>query len=195
MAALTRRQRQVLDFVQAFTDENGYSPSLEEIAAGLGFSSVSNAHQHVTALVERGHLRRPRGKNRSLEVVRGDGLGEIPLLGTVAAGAPIETLESPEPFSATSDLLERGDFVVRWRGDALVSEQIADGDYLVVRAEPEMVPEALVFAVVAGRVEVGRVSRAAEGTLSLRTLAMPARVLEIDDAAVRGVLAGVVRLL
>lgn len=100
-------------YIEAFTREQGYAPSLEEIAQHVGFSSVSNAHQHVGALIRRGYLRRDPNRSRSLEVVRHpEAAGELPMLGYVAAGEPIEVVEHHEPFSICPELLRRGDYVL-----------------------------------------------------------------------------------
>ena len=99
--ALTRRQREIYDYIREFVDEQGYSPSLEEIGEAFGLSSVATVHKHVQHLVEKGYLRKAWNRSRSVEPVEQEGAGsvELPLLGVVAAGAPIEAIENEEPIA------------------------------------------------------------------------------------------------
>ena len=93
--AVTRRQREVLDTIQEFIQRNQYSPSLEEIGGALGLSSVATVHKHVSHLVEKGYLRRAWNQNRSIELAERPeekGSVELPVMGTIAAGCPLEAL-------------------------------------------------------------------------------------------------------
>ncbi|TDI48456.1 MAG: transcriptional repressor LexA [Acidobacteria bacterium] len=137
--ALTRRQRQVLDVIREFIDRNGYSPSLEEIATTLGLSSVATVHKHVSHLVEKGHVRRSWNQNRSIEPVtpdpeHGEAAFRLPLRGSIAAGAPLEAIETSESIGVPADMVRRpaDSFVLRVQGDSMIDEQIRDGDYVVV---------------------------------------------------------------
>ena len=140
--ALTRRQREIFDFISAFVEEQGYSPSLEEIATQFGLSSVATVHRHVQHLVEKGLLRKAWNRSRSLEPVPQEedepGLTMLPLVGTVAAGAPIEAIEVHERIAVPADMAGRpGEcFVLRVRGDSMISAGIFDGDFVVVRVQP-----------------------------------------------------------
>lgn len=197
MAALTHRQRQVLDYVEGFAQEHGYAPSLEEIAEHMGFSSVSNAHQHVTALIRRGYLRRDPNRRRSLEVVRpATATGELPLLGYVAAGEPIEVVEQQETFGLCPEMLRRGDFVLRVRGDSMVDEQIRDGDYIVVRAQETARNGQVVVALIGGSAAtVKRFYRERRGRVRLQPAnpALEPLVLKADDVLIQGIVTGVIR--
>jgi repressor LexA len=119
--ALTRRQREVFDFISSFVSEKGYSPSLEEIAAQFGLSSVATVHKHVQHLVEKGLLRKAWNRSRSLEPVpeesEVENLATLPLVGTVAAGSPIEAIEDNETVTVPLEMAGRpGDsFVLRVR--------------------------------------------------------------------------------
>ena len=135
--ALTRRQREIYDFVCAFIAEHGYSPSLEEIGARFELASVATVHKHVAQLVAKGWLRKAWNRSRSLEPVGSDAGGEalaLPLLGVVAAGAPIEPIEIEERIAVPRELVRRAEasFVLRVRGDSMIDEQIRDGDWVVV---------------------------------------------------------------
>jgi len=135
--ALTRRQREVLDVIRDFIARNGYSPSLEEIGAALSLSSVATVHKHVSHLVEKGYVRRAWNQNRSIEIVdSGDGPDsvELRLMGTIAAGQPLEAVQSEDKVHVPAELVRgRGRaYVLRVQGDSMIEEQIRDGDLVVV---------------------------------------------------------------
>lgn len=135
--ALTRRQREVLNVIQDFIARNGYSPSLEEIGSALGLSSVATVHKHVTHLVEKGLVRRVWNQNRSIELVQSgeskNGV-ELPLMGTIAAGQPLDAVATAESVCVPADMVAgRGrTFVLRVQGSSMIEEQIKDGDLVVV---------------------------------------------------------------
>jgi repressor LexA len=152
--ALTRRQRQVYDFIRSFVADKGYSPSLEEIGAHFNLSSVATVHKHVQHLVDKGYLRKAWNRSRSVEPIEepaGDSV-TLPLLGVVAAGAPIEAIEVAETFDVPPDLVgERGEsYVLRVRGESMIEEQIRDGDYVVVESRSEARDGETVVALVRG---------------------------------------------
>src|SRR5229473_502489 len=108
--AITKRQRQVYDFLQEFIQRNGYSPSFEEIGDGLGLSSLATVHKHISNLEKKGLLKRDYNRSRSIDVLPVRGMfkrqtekaaaeGRLPLLGRIAAGQPIEAVEQPETIS------------------------------------------------------------------------------------------------
>jgi repressor LexA len=135
--ALTRRQRQVLDVIQRWIEQHGYSPSLEEIGRELGLSSVATVHKHVTHLVQKGHVRRGWNQNRSIELVSaGDASRPVglPLSGTISAGRPLEAFATRETIAVPGDMVRDSgnSFVLRVRGDSMINEQIRDGDFVVV---------------------------------------------------------------
>jgi repressor LexA len=134
---LTRKQRQILDFVDGFTTDHGYAPSFEEIAAQFGYASLATVHEHLENLRAKGYIRKGYNESRSIEVVPTEvrvAAVAVPLLGLVAAGAPIEAIPDQEAVSVPEDMLGRGEhYVLRVTGDSMIDEQIRDGDYLVVR--------------------------------------------------------------
>ena len=129
--ALTRRQREIYEYVRGFVEERGYSPSLEEIGEHFGLSSVATVHKHVQHLVEKGQLRKAWNRSRSLEPVEEGAKGavDVPLLGVVAAGAPIEAIEVPDRITLPSEMVRRASetFVLRVRGDSMIEDQICNG--------------------------------------------------------------------
>jgi repressor LexA len=136
LMALTRRQKQILDYIQDFVERNGYSPSLEEIGQYFGLSSVATVHKHVTNLVRKGLLRRTWNQNRSIEVVREDDAPravEVSLIGKIRDGRPVEQPEELETLTLPSWLMGQGrTYALRVEGDSLRSEQMRDGDFVVV---------------------------------------------------------------
>jgi repressor LexA len=196
--ALTRRQREILDFVREFIRENGYSPSLEEIGRHFGLSSVATVHKHVQHLVQKGQLRKAWNRSRSVEPVEDDRGGtEIPLLGTVAAGNPIAAIEVPERVTVPESLVRRGRevFALRVKGDSMIDEQIRDGDTVVVESRQEARDGETVVALIRGEEATlkklyrnGRTVRLEPANPALEPIVVPA-----EEVEVRGVVTGLVR--
>ena len=138
--AITRRQRQVLDFITNFIRENGYSPSFEEIGQGLGLSSLATVHKHISNLDQKGYLKRDYNRSRSIDVVpnksRAKAAGpvglELPLVGRIAAGHPIEQVETPETISLADFTRSKDVFVLEVSGESMQDEHIVNGDYVLV---------------------------------------------------------------
>jgi repressor LexA len=151
---LTKRQRQILDYIESFIDSYGYSPSFEEIAAYFGYSSLATVHEHLSNLEQKGLIRKNYNRSRSLELVPSEVAAvaaELPLLGTVAAGLPIEAIEQQETIAVPHDMLRSGhNYVLRVRGDSMIDEQIRDGDFIVVNARQTAENGEMVVALVGG---------------------------------------------
>ena len=135
--AITRRQKEVIDFLSTFTTRNGYSPSYEEIAAGLGLSSLATVHKHVTNLQNKGLLQRAHNRSRSIDVIpqragKKPVFDRLPLLGRIAAGKPVEAIESAESISLGDIIGNREVFALEVRGDSMRDEHIVSGDYVLV---------------------------------------------------------------
>jgi len=139
--ALTKRQREIYDFICSFVADRGYSPSLEEIGAHFNLSSVATVHKHVQHLVEKRFLRKAWNRSRSVEPVElpNSGTTALPLLGVIAAGTPIEAIEVAETLDVPTNLVPRGGqgYALRVRGDSMIEEQIRDGDFVVVESRSE----------------------------------------------------------
>jgi repressor LexA len=136
---LTRRQREIYDYLAEFIETNGYAPSLEEIAARFGLSSVATVHEHLENLEEKGAVRRDPHRSRAIELTDGAGRGVresavlLPLVGRVAAGQPLEAVPDDETLAVPESMLGRGEtFVLKVAGDSMIDEHIADGDYVIV---------------------------------------------------------------
>ncbi|HLV01433.1 MAG TPA: transcriptional repressor LexA [Acidobacteriota bacterium] len=135
MLALTRRQREILEFLRSYLDEHGYSPTLEEIAEHFGLASLNGVYKHLQLLEERGAIRRLSNRARSIQVIDEHQGGEptLPLLGRVAAGKPIEAVSNPEEIPVPHTFLTgKNNFVLQVSGDSMIEEQIRDGDFVIV---------------------------------------------------------------
>ena len=136
MQPLTKRQREILDYLNEFMEQHGYAPSLEEIGRRFGLSSLATVHKHLTNLQDKGFIRRAWNRSRSVELVptrMGGRALDLPLLGYVAAGAPIEAVVSNETITVPEDLVgTRDTYALRVRGSSMIDEQIRDGDLVVV---------------------------------------------------------------
>jgi repressor LexA len=134
--AITRRQKEVIDFLSSFTNSHGYSPSYEEIAAGLGLNSLATVHKHVTNLQTKGLLQRAHNRSRSIDVIpqrKGRAaMDRLPLLGRIAAGQPVEAIEQSESISLGDILGNKECFALEVRGDSMRDEHIMSGDYVLV---------------------------------------------------------------
>lgn len=134
--AMTRRQKEVIDFLSSFTTRNGYSPSYEEIAAGLGLNSLATVHKHVTNLQSKGLLQREHNRSRSIDVIQQRPTRKVtdrlPLLGRIAAGSPVEAIETAETISLGDIIGNREVYALEVRGDSMRDEHIVSGDYVLV---------------------------------------------------------------
>ena len=196
---LTRRQRQILDFIRDFMTQNGYSPSLEEIAAHFELSSVATVHKHLTALEERGAIQRGHNQSRSISLVeqpvRTSSL-TVPLMGRVAAGAPIEAIEDDQELMIPEDMLgRRRTYALQVQGESMIDEGIFDGDYVVIE-ERNMAEngETVIALLPGGEVTLkryfreGNIIRLQPANRSHRPLMVPE-----TDLRIQGVVIGVLR--
>ncbi len=134
---LTPKQKRVLEFIRDYSRARGYAPTQQEIARRFGFRSLGTVQNYLTRLEREGLIRRRWNGKRALQVLDPEPTGlEVPLLGYVAAGRPIEAVETPDTTEVPSGMLRAGEhFVLRVRGDSMVDEGILDGDYVVVRRQ------------------------------------------------------------
>lgn len=149
---LTKRQKEILDFLSEFIERNGYSPSMEEIAEHFHFASLNAVFKHLGALESRGHLQRDSNRARSIQLAQpiAQGVRGLPLYGCIAAGSPIEAISNPDTIQIPDFLLPgRGDYyVLRVKGDSMIEEHINDGDYVVVESRTTARPGDTVVALI-----------------------------------------------
>lgn len=135
MSELTKRQKQILDFVTEFIQSNQYAPSYREIAEHFGLSSTATVHEHVKALEDKGLITSSQNAARSLEVVQhrfGKAI-ELPLAGLITAGEPIEAVQGNDTIAVPQNLVkDENSFVLKVKGESMIEDGILDGDYVVV---------------------------------------------------------------
>jgi len=135
--AVTRRQKEVLDFISNFVERQGYSPSFEEIARGLQLNSLATVHKHINNLQNKGLLQRSHNRSRSIDVLpqRPKGKGDrLPLLGRIAAGMPVESVAVAESISMNDITGNREVYALQVRGESMRDEHIIDGDFVIVES-------------------------------------------------------------
>jgi repressor LexA len=134
--AVTRRQKEIIDFLESFVSRNGYSPSFEEIARAMGLKSLATVHKHITNLEKKGLLDRVHNRSRSIDILppgaRNRSSDRLPLAGRIAAGMPVETAENLETISLRDVVGNRDVFALEVRGDSMRDEHIINGDYVLV---------------------------------------------------------------
>ncbi len=203
---LTKRQKEVLDFLVTFVNKHGYSPSFEEIARALRLTSLATVHKHITTLERKGFIRRGYNQSRSIEVtqlpkpVRDQVLErhtvELPLAGRIAAGRPLEAIEEHETFSLGQFARTGGSFVLQVKGNSMVEDHILDGDYIVVEPTQVANPGEIVVALVGGEeATLKRFYREAGGKIRLQPAnsAMQPIVVAANDVKIQGRVTGVLR--
>ncbi|NRA01089.1 MAG: transcriptional repressor LexA [Myxococcales bacterium] len=195
---MTKRQRETFEFIRGFLEREGYAPSLEEIASHFGLSSVATVHKHVQNLVEKRLLRKAWNRSRSLELVEPaqSGVVQVPLLGSVAAGVPIEAVETSDSIQVPEEMVGTNPcYALRVRGDSMSGDHILDGD--VVLLEPRTQPrEGETVVALIDRLEVtlkrfhreGDKVRLMPANPDHRPMEFPAQEVEIQ-----GVVVGLVR--
>jgi repressor LexA len=196
---LTKRQKELLDYLAQYIEQNGYAPTLEEIGRNFALGSLATVHKHLQNLERKGHIRRLPNRSRALEVTPRDGTRstvQVPLLGRVAAGIPLEPVEVPESVALPEELLGRGDtFALRVQGDSMKDDGILDGDVVVIESRATVENGATVVALVRGEATLKRFFRAERGKVRL----MPAneRIAPIlaaaEDVEVRGEVVALLR--
>src|SRR5690242_13444201 len=158
--AVTKRQKQVLDFVARFIEDNGYSPSYEEIARGLNLASLATVHKHISTLETKQYLKRGFNQSRSLDLGpkyiqeqrrhRQEVSLEVPLLGRIAAGAPVEAVEQQETVRFGDFLGQPDVFALEVRGDSMIEDHICSGDLVLVEKTSQVKDGDIVVALVSG---------------------------------------------
>jgi repressor LexA len=196
---LTKRQREILDFLNEFIEQNGYAPSLEEIGRRFGLSSLATVHKHLTNLQEKGFIKRAWNRSRSVELVTsrvGTRAVDLPLLGNVAAGVPIEAVVSAETVSVPEDLVGKGDtYALRVRGNSMIDEQIRDGDLVIVEDRQTADDGEMVIALLRGEDVTLKKFYRENGRVRLQPANETIQPLIVDAAQIQiqGVVVGVMR--
>ncbi len=159
--ALTRRQKELMDFLSNFIERHGYSPSYDEIATGLNLASLATVHKHVQALETKQYLKRSYNHSRSLEIAEryfSEEKGRqpkvvplsVPLLGRIAAGVPVEAISTPETLYFSDFTGNESTFALKVRGESMIDDHICNGDYVLVEKTGNVKNGDIVVALVDG---------------------------------------------
>ena len=197
--AVTRRQKEVIDFLETFVSRNGYSPSFEEIARGMGLKSLATVHKHITNLEKKGLLDRVHNRSRSIDLLPPGTLTrsslKLPLAGRIAAGLPVEAMETQETISLADVVGNRDVFALEVRGDSMRDEHIIDGDYVLVERARTAHNGEIVVALVHGSETTlkrfypeGAIVRLQPSNLEMDPIIVPA-----TQVAIQGRVLGVLR--
>lgn len=197
---MTRRQKEILDFLDRYIDRKGYAPTIEETAEHFGLRSLATVHKHLTNLQKKGAVRRDWNRSRALELVptevRVEAV-ELPLLGRVAAGSPIEAIDASETIFVPQDMVGRREtYVLQVKGDSMIEEQIRDGDYVIVENRRVARDGEMVIALLDGEsVTLKKMYREGGGQVRLQPANARLKPLLVDQDRLRiqGVVIGVLR--
>ncbi len=198
---LTKRQREVFDFVTDYIKSNGYAPSIEEIRQHFHLGSLATVHKHLKFLETKKVIRRQPHQSRSIELLPTGEFNvsrqaEVPLLGIIAAGEPIEAIEVPETLSIPEEMLGRGKtYVLKVRGDSMIEEQIRDGDFVVIEERSQAENGETVVALLQGE-EATLKKFYREGS---KVRLQPANsdlepiIVDAEDVRIQGIVIGLLR--
>jgi repressor LexA len=201
---LTKRQKQVLDFIAGFENDNGYCPSYEEIARGLELASLATVHKHISVLESKNYLKRGFNQSRSLELTPRymqeqqrfkSGPPDIPLLGRIAAGQPVEAVEQQEVLNFADFAGSSATYALEVRGNSMIDDHICDGDLILLERAADARDGDIVVALVSGSETTlkrfyreGDMVRLQPANSTLKPILVPAR-----DVQVQGRLLAVLR--
>jgi repressor LexA len=208
--ALTKRQKQVYDFIADFVARNGYSPSFEEIGQGMELSSLATVHKHISNLEKKGLLKRDYNRSRSIDVLPPKGalkkslaaaaaaapIGtSLPLMGRIAAGRPIEAVENPETISLSDITRSKDVYVLEVSGESMIDEHIMSGDYVLVEKAQTARNGEMVVALVNGTESTLKRMYKEDASIRLQpsNAAMPPIIVPAQNVAIQGRVIGVLR--
>jgi repressor LexA len=205
--ALTKRQKQVVEFIAGFVSRNGYSPSYEEIARALGLASLATVHKHISALETKNYVKRSFNQSRSLEMgpkyvqeqrrqAQAPASLEIPLLGRIAAGSPVESVEQHGSMNFADFVGHPGTFALEVRGESMIDDHICDGDLILLERTDEVHDGDIVVALISGsETTLKRFYREPDGRVRLQpaNAALAPIYVAASDVEVQGRLLAVLR--
>ncbi|MCX5764142.1 MAG: transcriptional repressor LexA [Gemmatimonadetes bacterium] len=199
--SLTVKQRNILDFLDAYTAENGYAPSFQEIAAHFNYNSLATVHEHLKNLQKKNYIKRNFNESRAIEILPSEVLPRsvtLPLKGLVAAGMPIEMTTHGETVAVPEDFIRRGSnhYVLKVRGDSMIEDHIQDGDFVVVQERQGADNGEMVIAMLDdSSATVKRYYRERDGRIRLQPSndTMAPIYLHENQMRVQGIVVGVMR--
>jgi len=198
---LTKVQKEIFDYIEDFISSKGYAPSMEEIARHFRYTSLATVHKHLTHLQQKKLIRRKPNSSRSIELIPVDSYQqgwEVPLLGYVAAGKPIEAIQMNEVISVPPDMVaHKGKtYVLQVRGNSMIGEQIRDGDYVIVEDRQTAENGEVVIALIdKEETTLKKFYREKNGMVRLQpaNVEMKALSFSSDRVTIQGIVIGILR--
>lgn len=196
---LTKKQKEILDFIQDFLDKNGYSPTLREIGKGLNLSSAATIHVHVENLKHKGYLRNGYNRSRSIELIKADNnwskTMELPLVGLIAAGEPIEAIESHETIAVPVNFVQdsANTYVLQVKGDSMIEDGILEGDYVIIERNPSPRDGDVVVALLNNAYATLKKFFREKNRIRLQPANSKLKPIYTQDPLIQGVVKGVIR--
>jgi repressor LexA len=200
MATLTKRQKQMVDYLGQYIEEHGYAPTLAEIGQYFGLSSLATVHKHLHNLEAKGFIRRMHNHSRALEIESANGnhagVRKLALVGQVAAGIPIEAIEGRDSIAVPDEFVRRDNtFCLLVKGESMVDEGIRDGDYIIVEGRDGANAGETVVALIGDEATVKKYYPGENGRVRLQPAnpTMEPIFVNADDLRIRGVVVGLMR--
>ena len=198
---LTKRQREILTYLGSYSESHGYAPSFEEIADTFQYNSLATVHEHLSNLERKGYIKRGYNESRAIEILPSEAFQrsvELPLLGTVAAGLPIEQMASGESLCVPESFLRKSGshYVLKVRGNSMVDAHIGDGDFVIVNERRSADNGEMVIAMMQGSAAtVKKFYRERDGRIRLQPAneSMDPIYVHENDISIQGVVVGVLR--
>ena len=203
---LTKRQKEVLDYLVSFQTRHGYAPSFEEIGKGMKLTSLATVHKHISTLEKKGYLRRGYNQSRSIEILQlpkpvkeqviERKVQELPLMGRIAAGRPLEAMEERETISLGDFARGGNSFVLQVKGNSMIEDHIMDGDFVVCEQTQVANAGEIVVALIRGdEATLKRFYREGSGKIRLQPAnsEMGPIIEPANDVKIQGRVIGVLR--
>jgi repressor LexA len=197
---ITKRQKEILDFVGTFLGKKGYAPSIGEIRGEFGINSPATVHQHLKNLQVKGFIRREPNRHRSIEIIPSEGgrLGgvAVPILGAIAAGHPIESYAQSDTMTLPEEMgADHNCYLLRVRGDSMIDDHILDGDMVLVRKNSVALAGQTVVALIDDREATLKKYFPERGRIRLQPSNSSMGPMYFEPARVRiqGIVTGIIR--
>lgn len=195
---LTKKQKEIVDFISEYNQKYGYSPSLEEMAKEFHLKAVSTIHKHISFIKKKGYLQKYAFQSRGIKPLNiSENTIQVPLLGKIAAGNPIEPIENPEPIEVPASMLNRNYnyYALSVKGDSMIEDDVWDGDVILIKHQKDADVGDMVVAVVDGEVTLKRYGGLEQDKVKLipRNPRLHPFFVDPENFEVRGKFAGLLR--
>ena len=194
---LTKRQKEIFDYLRGYISRHGYAPTFDEIASSFGFTSKGTVYKHIRALKEKGAIRHEWNRTRSIELHPADSsFNTLEVLGMVAAGKPIDAISNPEVIEVPASFLRRGKhYVLKVSGDSMIEEHIQDGDFVIVQEKIEAQNGQTIVALIDDQEATIKKLYLRNDEIELRPAnrTLDPVVYSVDRVRIQGVVVGVMR--